>query len=58
MINSELGHVKTLEEFHSEITRQQQEVTSGGSNKKSSHSINKTNKQKRVNKFDKTKKKR
>ena len=26
MINSELGHVKTLEEFHSEIRRQQEEA--------------------------------
>ena len=32
MINSELGHVKTLEEFHSEITRQQQEAHGAGYN--------------------------
>ena len=32
MINAELGHVKTLEEFHSEITKQQQEAHGEGYN--------------------------
>ena len=32
MINAELGHVKTLEEFHDEITKQQTEAHGKGYN--------------------------